>query len=196
MKLVRLVLTAALFFGLVSVCFAVNSKTITVTASVPSMAGGLDVNVSKIRSSDNVWLITDPNIPIDFGTLSFDTVNNIFVPLYYYAVDVGVNDNTGGNWNLLHEVNSIQKDALNNLDGNVNVTFLKQTSATNSVQLLKTSFGNSNGVVYSKANLTGGWLRMYYGIGTGQGDAPGVTPIGTNKPAGTYTGSVRITLTQ
>jgi hypothetical protein len=66
-----------------------------------------------------------------------------------------------------------------------------------SSELSKFSFANSNSKAFTKAQLAGGWLRIYYGIGTGEAgkDAAGVTPIGLDTPAGTYAGSVTITLT-
>jgi hypothetical protein len=83
------------------------------------------------------------------------------------------------------------------------VTFVKQTSSTVGTELQKVSFGDSQNIAYTKAQLAGGWLRIYYGVGTGEvdsvtklgKDAPGVTPIGLDTPAGTYTGSVTLTLT-
>lgn len=195
----RMILITMMVFCLSSLSFAAQSKTITVTAAVPTISGGLNVTVSKIQASDGTWLVSDPDLSIDFGTLTRDTTFNIFKSLYYYAVDIGVTDNTGTVWTITHTRNSIQKDAINNLDGNVNVTFMQQTNSSTATQLQKLSFANSNNVAYTKTQLGSGWLRIYYGIGTGatgaSGDAPGVTPIGVDKPAGTYTGSVVITLT-
>jgi len=194
-KYVGLMLVAMLVLGLSTACFAAASKSITVMASIPGVSSALDVTVSQVNASNNVFLQSGPNLPVDFGTLTLDPVNSIFTSQFYYAVDIGVNTNTGTSWTLTHTANSIQKDATNNLDSNVNVTFAKQTSSSVGTVLQKVSYANSNNVAYTSSQLTGGWLRLYYGIGTGSGDASGVTPIGANKAAGTYTGSVVITLT-
>ena len=82
----------------------------------------------------------------------------------------------------------------------MNVTFVQQTPDPNNASTLQyISYASSNNVSYTKTQIgTGNWLRIYYGIGTGdplKPDATGVTPIGADKPAGTYTGSVTITLT-
>jgi hypothetical protein len=112
----------------------------------------------------------------------------------YYAVDVYVQDNTGQTWTLTHTRQSL-KSGTNTLDNNVNVTFAKQGSESG-VDLSKVSFANSNNKAYTKTDLgTGNHLRIYYGLATGSKDAPGASPIGINQPAGTYTGSVTITLT-
>lgn len=166
------------------------SQTVTVNATVPVKTGGLTVGINKVTGS--VW--TPNQTAIAFGTLTWDSINSIFLPASYYAVDIGVVDNTGTAWTVTHTRNSLA-NGTNNIDNKVNVSFNKQTSDTASTLLQKVSFGNSNSIAYTKAQLTGGWLRIYYGIGTGSGDATGVTPIGLDTPAGTYTGSVTITLT-
>jgi len=45
-------------------------------------------------------------------------------------------------------------------------------------------------------NAHDGWLRIYYGIGTGSGDVTGVTPVTLAQPVDTYSGSVTLTLVQ
>ena len=171
--------------------WAASSQTVTVNATVATITGGLSVSVSKVTGT--VWTAASS---ISFGTLVWDTVNHIFLPNCYYAVDVGVTDNSGTPWTLTHTRASLA-NGTSNLNNKVNVSFNKQTSSTASTELRKVSFGNSNGVAYTKAQLSGGWLRIYYGVGTGEpgADAPGVTPIGIDTLAGTYTGSVTITLT-
>jgi len=171
--------------------WAASSQTVTVNATVPTVTGGLTVSVSKVTG--DVWTAASS---ISFGTLVWDTVNKIFLPASYYAVDVGVTDNSGTAWTVTHTRASLA-NGTNNLNNKVNVSFNKQTSSTVSTELQKVSFANSNNVAYTKAQLAGGWLRIYYGIGTGESgkDAPGVTPIGLDTPAGTYTGSITITLT-
>jgi hypothetical protein len=180
--------------------WASSSQTVNVSATVPTVTGGLSVGISKVTGT--VW--TAGQTAISFGTLVLDSVNNIFLPDSYYAVDIGVQDNSGTAWTVTHTRNSLLFGS-NNLDNKVNVAFVKQTSATAGTELSKFSFGLSNGKAFTKAELAGGWLRIYYGVGTGGTignivggtpiDASGVTPIGLDTPAGTYTGSVTITLT-
>ena len=193
--LLKCILALAVVFLASQGVFAAASKTINVTASVPTISSGLNVAVSRINASSGNWEQTSPSIPIDFQTLQLDNDNHIFTSAYYYAVDIGVNDNTGSAWTITHATSPIRRDATNELDDNVNVSFVKQLSDTDSVNLQKVSFSNSHNVTYGKAQLANGWLRIYYGIGTGKDDAPGVSPIGMDKPAGTYSGSVLITLT-
>jgi opacity protein-like surface antigen len=179
----------------------VSAPAITVNATVPTVTGGLSVVVSKVIGTDFT-----PATSMSFGTLVLDPDNHIFIPAdkSYYAVDIGVSDNTGTDWRVTQARASMVRPAGGNIDNKVNVTFVKQTSSTVGTELKKVSFNASNATVYTKTQLAGGWLRIYYGIGTGGtvGNVPGgtpldasdVTPIGLDTPAGTYTGSVTITL--
>ncbi|MDD5120490.1 MAG: hypothetical protein PHR84_04195 [Candidatus Omnitrophica bacterium] len=186
-----------MIFVVVALCAtnasAATSQTVNVNATVPTMTGGLSVTVSRVTG--DVWTSATA---ISFGTLVWDTVNKIFLPSSYFAVDIGVTDNSGTAWTVTHTRTSLARSAGGNLDNKVNVSFVKQTSSTASTDLQKVSFGNSQSIGYTKAQLAGGWLRIYYGIGTGdptKPDAPGVTPIGLDTAAGTYNGTVTITLT-
>jgi len=172
--------------------WAASSQTVNVNATVPTMTGGLSVTVSKVIGT--AWT---PATSVSFGTLVWDTVNHIFLPASYYAVDIGVTDNSGTAWTITHTRTSLAGNG-SNLDSKVNVSFNKQTSSTVGTELQKVSYGNSQSIAYTKAQLSGGWLRIYYGVGTGdptKPDATGVTPIGLDTPAGTYNGTVTITLT-
>lgn len=194
-KIFKVILSLVMVLVLNTLCFAAATKTVNVTATVPNMTGVLNVTVSQIDAITNVWLQSGANLPIAFTTLDWDSTSNIFRAKYYYAVDIGVLDNTGTEWLLTHTRSSIQKDAINNLDNNVNVSFVKQLTSNTDSQLQKVSYANSNNIGYGKTALSGGWLRIYYGIAAGSNDAVGVEPIGIGKPAGTYSGAVTITLT-
>ncbi|MFH0858943.1 MAG: hypothetical protein V1842_05355 [Candidatus Omnitrophota bacterium] len=187
-----------MLFVVVAFCatnaWAAASQTVAVSATVPTVTGGLSVVVSKV-----IGTTFTPASSVSFGTLALDPVNNIYTTAdqSYYAMDIGVVDNTATIWSVAHTRASLVSGA-NNLDGKVNVSFVKQTSSTASTPLQKVSFNNSQSISYNKTALAGGWLRIYYGLGTGDPanpDATGVTPIGLDTPAGTYTGSVTITLT-
>lgn len=173
--------------------WAALSQTVTVDATVPVAAAGVTVTVSRVTGT--TWTSASS---ISFGTLVWDTVNKIFLPASYFAIDVGVSDNVGG-WTVTHTRTSLAGNGTN-LNDKVNVSFVKQTSSTTSEPLQYLSYTASNNISYNNLQLAGGWLRIYYGIGTGdttagKEDASGVTPIGMDTPAGTYNGSVTITLT-
>ncbi|HNW40153.1 MAG TPA: hypothetical protein PKI44_07015, partial [Candidatus Omnitrophota bacterium] len=151
-----------MIFAVVAFCatsaWAASSQTVTVSATVPTKTGGLSVAISKVTGT--VW--TANQTAISFGTLIWDTTNKIFLPTSYYAVDIGVEDNSGTAWTVTHTRASLASGT-NNINNKVNVSFNKQTSSTVSTELQKVSFGNSNSIAYTKAQLAGGWLRIYYG---------------------------------
>ena len=174
--------------------FTVTVNRIQGVASTPSANA-----VSLSRVQGNTWT---PSSSIDFGNLYFDSAKNIFLSNYYYAVDVEVLANLK-NWSIAHDTTPILNANLppddmgyNTLDYNVNVTFVKQFDDTTGDQLKKKNYADSNGLVFTKDNLSGGWLRIYYGIATGEPgkDAPGASPIGLDKPTGRYQGEVILTL--
>ncbi len=172
------------------------THTINVTAEVPS-SNGMTVTISRVVGT--VFTELGANDTMDFGLLNLDPVNHIFTAPHYFAVEVGI-DSNAASWSIAHTPSSIYNRTTGitsqNLDGNVNVTFINQTSDTTEVALPdnEKSFGAST-KTYTNANFPTGWLRIYYGIGTGLGDNAGVTPIPATKTAGSYQGSVQIVLT-
>lgn len=216
------IVALALVFSPVVPCLAAQSRIINVTAVIPTVNTGMNVSIYKIIAADCTGTIdtswTPNQTAINFGTLWFDSQNNIFrtgtnlTNGFYYAVDIGVVDNTGTVWTITHTRTSLAQGG-NDLNSNVNVVFKKavfvDATHTNETELAKVSYQNSNSIAYTKTALAGGWLRIYYGVATGNlpgntggpggvqcvPDATGVVPIGLNKPAGTYAGSVTLTLT-
>jgi len=181
----------ALLLCIVSTGLAADSKYVDVTAFVPQQ-NGLTVTVSKV-----VGTTFTPASSINFGTLVFDTVDKIFRTSdgSYYAVDVGCNSNADA-WTLTHTVTSLS-NGTDNLDYNVNVTFMKQTSDTSGTQIGSIlSYAGSHGKAFTKSQLSGGWLRVYYGLATGEAgkDASDVTPVPVTKTYGAYSGRVTFTL--
>lgn len=179
----------ALVLVLAAVSFAADTEYVDVKAYIPQQ-NGLTVAVSKVEGT--TW--TDAT-SIDFGNLVFDADNNIFTADYYYAVDVGINSNAA-DWTVTHSTSSMVNAYGESLDNNVNVAFMKQVSNTSGSELEKVSYADSDGKAYTKSALTGGWLRIYYGVATGDGtDAPNTTPIASTTTFGNYQGRVTLTLT-
>lgn len=170
---------------------AADTKTVDVAAVIPQQ-NGLTVSVSKVVGT--TWTNATA---IDFGSLVYDAENSVFGANAYYAVDVGVNSNAA-EWTVTHRASSISNTAgTDDLDDNINVDFVKQVDDDTATDLDKVTFANSDNKAFTKSQLTGGWLRIYYGIATGNAteDAPGAVPIDSDKPFGDYKGSVTLTLT-
>ena len=163
-----------------------NSQSFKVTLRIPQMHT-LKVKVIKIENDD--WQEVSE---INFGRLVYDKIHHIFRANCFYAVDVLVLSNLE-NWTLTHTTSSVT-NGIDNLDNNINVVFVKCTKDSE-VELNKCSFKNSNSFSVTKTQLGKSWLRIYYGIATGAGDADDVEVITMNKSPGTYTGTITLTLT-
>jgi len=179
-----------------------QTETIQITAEIP-LVEGLNVGISRvdITVDDQTGQVTENWTPgqteINFGTLYFDEKDGIWRASCYYVVDVGVNTNAT-NWTLQHQVSDLTDGQGHFLNNNVNVRFRKMVTQNGkdveASNLGDYSYGMSN-KSFIPSDLEGGWLRIYYGIATGAGDAPGVEVITMDKPAGTYTGTITLTLT-
>ena len=207
-KVLRVIGVMVLALSVGSLCLAADSTTITVNASIPTQNPQLDVTVSRVipadctGQNDTNWTIDSA---VNLGTLIWDTTDSVFRASRYYAVDVAVLDNTPTNWTLTHDATTLS-NGTDDLDDNLNVAFEKQLDDTTSLPLAKMSYANSDGRAYSEAVLSGGWLRIYYGVSNGIApgdpnpngcviDAVGVTPITMEKSSGAYSGSITLTVT-
>ncbi|MDD5132081.1 MAG: hypothetical protein PHH44_05410 [bacterium] len=175
--------------AIASIAFAADTETVQVRANIPSQSA-LNVTISKV-----VGTVFTTATAVDFGNLVLDPTYNIFKTSdgSYYAVDCGVNSNAT-NWTVTHTVTSMANGTAN-LNNNINVTFMNQQSTSTGVQLAKLSYSGSNGRVINRSDITaGGWIRIYYGLATGSGDATGVSVIPATATSGAYAGTVTLTL--
>jgi len=224
-RLMNILLVAALVLGYVQLCQADETKTIQIRAYIPQLTQRLDVAVSKVtvvEGGKDSW-VTQSSLAMDFGNLVFDNREytdtdgtkkkyNIFRPgtapgvgVFYYAVDIGVIDNTGTAWRLKHIPSNIVGSGGKNLDYNINVAFAKvKNEGGQDVEtaIQKVAYANSYKEITS-TSLEGGWIRIYYGIASGKKtgtgpdvDATGVVPIDATYPAGEYKGTITLTLTK
>ena len=203
-KISKILGVAIILAGLAGLAFGDDTTTKLISASI-SAEDGLEVTISKINAngtgdpSDDTWIPGNQS-SMAFGALTFNPTYSIFMASHYFAIDVGVNSNTA-NWTLSHTISSISNGAGSNLDSNVNVTFVQQLDSLTEGWKNGYSFADSNGKAYNKATITGGsggWLRIYYGIATGDlvyHDNTGVSVITMEKPSGSYSGSITLTLT-
>jgi hypothetical protein len=192
----RIVLgVVGLVFGLVSMCFA--STNIRIAATIGE-THQMNVALSRVASAGATpTLVSDlTGTGMDFGSLIQDpTDHNFRTPVYFYIDAPVVSNKTG--WTITHSATDFALDGTNNLNANTNVTFVKATSsgetALASGGLISYATAKTRAAI-AQAELTGGWLRIYYGLAQGSGDASGVSVITTAKPVGAYTGTVTLTL--
>lgn len=199
-RLLTALFVAFIVLSTATFSFALQQRTLSVSATVPVQSQTLTVSITPVNSATNVWGTTSTSQPIAFGTLSYNSGLGIFLPTVYYAVDIGVVDNANS-WVLTHLAGSVSNGS-SNLDSNINVTFVKQLTDTTFEFENKVTYGESNNVQYNRNQLAGGWLRIYYGIATGNRDlangavdATNALPVTLDKTTGTYSGTVTIRLT-
>lgn len=197
-RLMILGLVLAFLAGFTAVAFGnpLQTSSYDVKANIPSQIG-FTVEIFRIpAASPTSWF---PEDKVDFGELVWNATDGIFTSDYYYAVEVGFANNVL-NWSIAHTTTPVSLGAQTgtaNLDENINVTFIRQASGISGQELPDghLTYSNSDGKAYSKAQIDGGWLRIYYGIATGDADdAPGAVPVTTDKPSGQYSGTVTLTL--
>jgi len=190
MRWVKVIGLSLIIISFTFICRAESfSKTVNITATIPSM-NGLSVGISKIDADTGKWYPNQSSI--DFGILHFDDTYKIFRADCYYAVDVGV-DTNAASWTIEHNAGTITDGKGHYLDDNINVTFMQQLDDTNANELGRYKYSNSTRS-FVKSQISPGWLRIYYGVATGNPDDPAEV-ITMSKPAGTYTGTITITLT-
>ncbi|MDO8488539.1 MAG: hypothetical protein Q7S42_00265 [Candidatus Omnitrophota bacterium] len=196
MKKILILGVVGLVFGLVSQCFAATAIRI---AAIIGETHQMNVVLSKVAGVGIApVVVTDlAGTGMDFGTLTKNADNNFMSAAYFY-IDAPVVSNKDG-WTITHTATDFANSAGNNLNGNANVTFEKVDAATG----LGTALASGGKISYAaaktrapitKSELTGGWLRIYYGLATGSADATGVSVITTAHPTGTYVGTVTLTL--
>ena len=185
--IVSLVFTSAAMAG-------TYTRDVIIKAIVPETQG-LNVVVSRVHKEgdDEVW---EHVSEICFDDLSYNTEYHIFLPQHWYVIDVGVNSNAS-NWTISYTATSIVGPNGYKLDNHINVVVLKQTEKNGYTLLKKCTYGEMLSASFDRSQLLGGWLRIYYGISTGDEeiDPPNAEPITVDVPAGTYTGTITITLT-
>jgi hypothetical protein len=192
MKLIprlTLFLLVASFFYVHPAFAGDTTNTLIVAADIPDQ-NGLTVTLSKVQGSTRTAAGS-----LEFGNLVYNPEKKVFGSDSYYVLDVGINSNTA-DWALTHLTTSVS-NGLNNLDSNINVTFMRQKDADNGTEIARLSYADSDKKVFKKAELEGGWLRIYYGIATGdpQKDAPGAKPVMLGFTPGIYKGKIDVTLT-
>ena len=196
-KISKILGVAIILAGFAMSAFSESTISKYITATVPAESG-FGVTITQVPADDdwdNASLVTGNTM--SFGTLTHNTEHNIFTASHYFAIDVTAY-NTGGNFSIAHSTSTITNTTTNdgsNLDNNVNVTFVQQLDSLTEGWKNKYSFANSGRTYTKTENLPEGWLRIYYGIATESDSILGTDPIGTDKAAGDYRGSIILTFT-
>jgi hypothetical protein len=185
----------SLVVGLAPLCFAATNIRIAATIGETHQ---MNVALSRVASQGATPTpVTDlAGTGMDFGTLTEDPTDHNFRSTVYFYIDAPVVSNKTG-WTITHTATDFANSAGNNLNTNTNVTFMKAVTGGESLLasggLISYATAKTRAAI-AQSELTGGWLRIYYSIAQGSGDASGVSVITTAKPTGNYVGTVTLTL--
>jgi hypothetical protein len=202
-NILSLILAIALMFGGPQAIVWAETRTFTVSASVPT-ATSVSITATRVNVANNA------RTPVTGTTLSFDpmtfnTANQIWLPDHYFIIDVGT---TGGAGNtdatFTYTEGANPNSPGHGLGWKSTATFAKVTSSGQETGLTahgpKRMLKDLNGEHILPAELTDGFLRVYLGIVTKDPSAtvpdPASSELFTNADRpGTYDGSLVVTAT-
>lgn len=178
-----------------------DSQDFTVSASVP-FASGITFTITEILAS-GTWTDNHP-VALNFGTLGYDSVNKIFFPTKFFAIDLGVSTGGAGKPDSIQmtyfDLDNPNDDAGNGLGGLGQKATLQITKAT----LDAGDFNVESKVLLSdvatlgtvmKDDFVGGWPRLYVGMYDGSNPElhTGWEVFTADDAPGDYRGTLQIT---
>ena len=198
-KIVHLLSIAAVMLAIQGVGVAGAATTsFLVSASVPA-ATGVSITASSVNAATNAFTpVAGTNL--SFDPLAFQAANGIYLPNHFFAIDVGVVGGAG-----TPDVTVAYTEGLNpngtgkGLGWHSTATFIR-VEGTTEVPLTthgpKKLLKDLSSEHITVAESTGGFLRVYTGIVTGDVSTPagGVPFTNTDKP-GSYNGTLVVTAT-
>lgn len=169
-----------------------------VSASVPS-ATGVSIVASQVDSATNDFTpVAGTNL--SFDPLTFEATNQIYLPNHFFAIDVGVTGGAGApNVTVAYTEGLNPNTPGKGLGWHAAATFVR-IEGTTEVPLTahgpKKLLKDLTSENITSAETTGGFLRVYTGIVTGDATTPtgGVPFTNADKP-GAYNGTLVVTAT-
>jgi len=167
-----------------------------IDAEIP-LAGNATFSVSKVTPGNPDVFDPMDTFNLDFGILSLDEVNFIFLPAFFWVIDVGSDGIGFPDLDFVYVDTANPNGALNDgsgLGGHGTVTFSEVDG--NTVTLIRgQSFQQTDGDSINDEDHPDGFLRIAIGIATGdpnleEGDAVPFTQADVNGP---YSGTLEIT---
>lgn len=199
--------TWLMMIGMVALSASVanaQSQPFTVQANVPA-ATSASFSVSKVIPGTPETFVPTATTNLDFGTLTLDTTNNIFVPAHFWVIDVGANGAGSPDIAVTYTDTANPNGALNNGTGLGRRGTISYAEVVTNADLSQT-VNLIRGESLSQANTSGGvnetafdngFLRVSVGVATGdpalqEGNA---TPFTALDNPGNYSGTVTLTAT-
>lgn len=177
---------------------AAETTNFLVSASIPA-ATGVTIAAARVNSATNAFTpVTGTNL--NFDPMTFNAENGIYLPDHFFAIDVGGVGGAGApNVNVSYTEGLNPNGAGNGLGWHAAATFVRVETASEvpltahgPKKLLKDLTGES----ITPAEQSGGFLRIYAGLVTGDATTPaGGVPFTNSDQPGVYNGTLVVTAT-
>lgn len=200
MKKVSYLLTAAVLILVLQGVGLAGAATTSflVSASVPA-ATGVSITASRVNSATNAFTpVAGTNL--SFDPLTFNATNGIYLPDHFFAIDVGVVGGAGAPSVVVAYTEGLNpNNPGKGLGWHSAATFIR-VEGTTEVPLTahgpKKLLKDISSENITSTETTGGFLRVYAGILTGDATTPatGVPFTNADKP-GAYNGTLVVTAT-
>lgn len=194
----KLMMAAGVLLAIGVVSAQAATTNFLVSASVPS-ATGVSIVASQVDSATNDFTpVAGTNL--SFDPLTFEATNQIYLPNHFFAIDVGVTGGAGApNVTVAYTEGLNPNTPGKGLGWHAAATFVR-IEGTTEVPLTahgpKKLLKDLTSENITSAETTGGFLRVYTGIVTGDATTPtgGVPFTNADKP-GAYNGTLVVTAT-
>ncbi|MBF0485667.1 MAG: hypothetical protein HQL16_04030 [Candidatus Omnitrophica bacterium] len=204
-RLLGLTLVGLFLLALPGTVFAASlTKNFAVSATIP-LTSSISINASSINSTTKAWTAVT-GTALSFDPMTFNTTNGIFLPDHFFAIDAASSGTTGAPTVTMTYVEGTNPNGTGHgLGWKTSASFWKVTGSGTATTETGLTLGRKMlkdlaGTTVAPTDITGGWLRMYVGINTG--DSTAVPPFTTDMEvfsnadkAGTYTGTLSVTAT-
>ena len=201
------ILASMLVFNQAAMAQLAAPQTFTVKAQVP-LSSSVGITVNSVNSTGTAIFTPVSGTTLDFGTLTFNSTNQIYQPNHYFSIDVAPISGAGApDTTITYTEGTNPNGTTNGLGMKTTATFDKEVyvnSTTNTETLL--SEGKKRlidlatpGLHVPYTEVSGGWLRVYVGVWVGSTASPADPsngqPFSNADQAGTYTGTLLISAT-
>ena len=199
-------LLAVSLFGAASVSAQTTSTSLALSANIPA-ATGATVAVSSVNPTTLVFTPVT-GTALTFDPMALNSQFKIFLPNHFFAIDIGVTGGAGSVNTTVTYTDALNPNApAHGLGWKSTATFVKVTGATGSqTETFLTTHGpkkmlkDLTGETINSTEITGGFLRVYLGIVTGDPNANPKEPTGaevftTADKGGNYTGTLVVSNT-
>ena len=202
MKRALSLITAGVLFLSQAGLVAADTKTFTVSASVPASTS-VGINAFRYNAADNSRTASASNA-LSFDPLTFNAATSVYLPDHYFAVEVAPTAGAGNTDVTVAYTEGANPNTPNHgLGWKSTATFVKVVGSTEtslSAHGPKKMLKDLAGEHITPAEIAGAFLRVYLGIVTKDPAAaipdPATSEVFTNSDhAGTFDGSLLFTAT-